>query len=267
MQDQGYFGKNSITWKVARESILNLGGARAVLMQLAHPLVAMGVSEHSSYLRDPLRRTMSTFMLGQMLTFGSTQTARRAAHAINSLHRGVRGSLPFSAGAYRKGTPYSASDPRLLLWVHATLVDTILLMYPLFIGPLSPEEQDRYYQESKRVAALLGLDAADMPATVNELRRYVDVMVHSDQLAATPQARQLARVVLFPPVPAILRPLLLLQLQLTIALLPQRVREIYGLEWGSVRQTLFHLTATGMRTVLPRLPASMRILPVTQKLM
>ncbi len=74
VQKHGYYGSASMTWKIGRESILLLGGARAVLMQLAHPLVAMGVSKHSSYLTHPFRRTEHTFLLGQMLTFGTTTT-------------------------------------------------------------------------------------------------------------------------------------------------------------------------------------------------
>ncbi|MBO0796256.1 MAG: DUF2236 domain-containing protein, partial [Ktedonobacteraceae bacterium] len=203
MQDHGYFGAESMTWQVASEAILNFGGARAVLMQLAHPLVAMGVSAHSRYMSDPLGRAESTFLLGQRLTFGSTKTAQQAAHTINRLHKHVHGTLPFQAGAYSEGTAYRARDPDLLLWVHATLIDTILIMYPMFIGPLSIEEQERYYQESKKIAHLLGLAEADMPETVGDLRRYVHEMVYSDRLAATPEARQLVQQVLFPPAPAI----------------------------------------------------------------
>ncbi len=263
MQDNGYFGRKSVTWKVAREAILNLGGGRAVLMQLAHPLVAAGVSEHSKYMSDPLGRAERTFMLGQLLTFGSMETAHKAAHTINRLHTHVHGTLPLAAGAYTPGEPYRARDPALLLWVHATLIDTALLIYPLFIGPLSQEEQEQYYQESKTLARLLGLSSSDMPATVDELRRYVDTMVYSNRLAATPQARELARTVLYPPVPDAFRPLLHLHLQITCALLPQPVREIYGLEWGSKQQRLFDLSTAGMRLLLPHLPPQWRVLPIT----
>ena len=224
--EHGYFGANSMTWKIGRESILILGGARAVLMQLAHPLVAMGVGEHSSYLTHPFRRTEHTFLLGQMLTFGTTATARRAAHTINSLHKHVHGTLPIEAGAYTTGTPYQAHDPKLLLWVHATLADTILRTYPLFVGPLTHTEQEQYYQESKTMGHLLGLTNANMPPTVDDLYDYVHDMVYSDQLAATPQGREIVRQVLYPPVSDVLRPILHLNLQVTCALLPQPVREI-----------------------------------------
>ena len=138
--------------------------------------------------------------------------------------------------------------------MHATLVDTLLLCYTHFIGPLTPAEQDAYYQESKEVAYVLGLLPEKMPGTIDDLRHYVHDMLYSDRLVATPQARQLAHQILFLPAPAILRPFMHLTLQLTCALLPQPIREIYGLEWNMSRQNIFNLTTRGMRACIPRLP-------------
>lgn len=267
MHTHGYFGPESITWKIGQESILLLGGARAVLMQLAHPLVAMGVSEHSSYMTNPFKRTEHTFLLGQMLTFGTTTTARQAARTINSLHKHVHGTLSAEAGAYSKDTPYCARDPKLLLWVHATLADTILRIYPLFVGPLTHDEQNQYYQESKTMGYLLGLTEGDMPSTVDDLYAYVQNMVYSNQLAATPQARQLVRQVLYPPIPDVLRPILHFNLYVTSALLPQPVRELYGLEWSTKRQQVFDLAAIGIRNTYPHLPDGLRVLPITRRMM
>ena len=256
----GFYGPGSVAWKVGRETAVLLGGSRAVLMQLAHPLVAMGVSAHSSYMSDPFGRAMRTFMHGEMLMFGSLEKAHQAARSINHLHKGVHGTLPIEAGAYSSGTPYDARYPELLLWVHATLVDT------LFIGPLTLSEQDEYYQQSKEVAHLLGLLPEKMPGTVGDLRAYVNDMVNSNHLAATPQARRLVQQVLFPPAPAILRPAMHLNYQLTCALLPQPVREIYGFEWDERRQHLFDLSAWGMRKVIPHLPMYLRELPITRRI-
>ena len=257
----------SITWKVAQEAIINLGGARAVLMQLAHPLVAAGVGDHSSYLSDPIGRTEHTYILGQMLTFGSTATAHKAARTINHLHTHVSGSLTTSAGAFSRGAAYKARDPELLLWVHATLIDTILLIYPMLIRPLSDEEQNQYYQESKEIARLLGLAPADMPETAADLRQYVHDMVYSNKLAATAWARQIARVVLFPPAPKVLHPFLLYNLLFTCATLPPPIREIYGLEWSKQQQIAFDLSIFGIRTIIPRLPMSLRVMPITRRMM
>jgi uncharacterized protein (DUF2236 family) len=264
--DYGFYGPGSVAWKVGRETAVLLGGARAVLMQLAHPLVALGVSEHSSYMSDPFGRAERTFMHGEWLMFGSMEKARRTAREINRLHKGVHGTLPIEAGAFHSGTLYDARYPELLLWVHATLVDTLLLCYQLFIGPLTNTEQDDYYQQSKEVAHLLGLLPEKMPRTVQDLKTYVRNMVESDQLAATPQARRLVQQVMFPPAPAILRPAMHFNYQLTCALLPEPVRRIYGFEWSERRQRVFDLSAWGMRQVLPRFPMSLRELPVTRRI-
>src|SRR5260370_7483544 len=132
-------------------------------MQLAQPLVAMGVSAHSSYMTDPFGRALRTLVLGELLTFGSLEKAQQAASTINRLHLAVHGSLPIEAGAFAKGTPYDARNPELLLLVHATLVDTMLLCYPLFIGPLTPAEQETYYQDSKQPPPPPRLSPTNMP--------------------------------------------------------------------------------------------------------
>ena len=194
-------------------------------------------------------------------------TSGTTGSPINRLHTHVHGILSVQAGTHTKGTPYKARTPELLLWVHATLIDTILYTYPLFLGPISQQEQEHYYQESKTLAGLLGLSPKDMPRTVKDLRQYVDDMVHSNTLAATPQARQLAQQVLFPPVPTPWRPLLHLNCQITCALLPQPIREIYGLEWSTTQQRAFDLSAWSMRAILPHLPMSLRVLPITRRMM
>jgi uncharacterized protein (DUF2236 family) len=265
--DFGYYGPGSVAWKVNREWAVLLGGTRAVLLQLAHPLVAAGVSNHSSYMTDPLGRAERTFTLGEKLTFGSTTLARHSARTINNLHKQVHGDLSVAAGRFARGTSYNARDPELLLWVHATLVDTLLLSYHQFVGPLTHAEEEQYYQESKAVAHLLGLHPSLMPAGIDELRQYVHNMVQSDQLALTPQAQQLAQQTLFPKGHSALRPLLQFNFLITNALLPSTVREIYGFSWNRHRQQTFELSARSLRLVVPRLPRVMRELPITRKLM
>lgn len=267
MPEKNVVGAGSITWKITSEAAITLGGSRAVLMQLAHPLVAAGVSEHSSYMTDPFGRADRTFVLGQMLTFGSAKTAHEAARTINRLHTHVFGTLPANAGAFSSGTPYRARDPELLLWVHATLIDTILLVYPLLIGPLSLDEQEKYYQESKATARLLGLSPKDMPETLHDLQHYVNNIVYSNRLAATLPARQLAHQLMYPPAPLSLRPLMHFNTFVTCSLLPQPIRDIYGLDWNATQQHTAELLFAGLRAVIPRLPLSMRVLPITRRLM
>jgi uncharacterized protein (DUF2236 family) len=206
-------------------------------------------------------------MLGQMLAFGSTRTAREAARTINRLHAHVQGKLKATAGDYAAGTAYNAYDPELLLWVHATVVDTILLLYSLFIRPLSWQEQNSYYQESKQIARLLGLPPSHTPHTIDDLRQYIYTMVYSDRLAATPQARKIARQVLFPPTSAALTPLKYFNIHVTTALLPPPIRQIYDLHWGPKQQLLFETFTAGLKPIIAHLPSTLRILPITHRLM
>lgn len=267
LHDFGYYGPGSITWKVGREWAVLLGGTRAVLMQVAHPLVALGVSNHTDYIKNPYGRAMRTFLRGEELAFGHTRLARQSARTINNQHKSVHGTLSMDAGRFPKGTTYDARDPELLLWVHATLVDTVLQCYQLFVGPLTQTEQEQYYQESKASGHLLGLLPSQMPQNVDDLKHYVYEMVHSDRLAPTLQARELAFQTLFPPAPRAFRPFMHLNLNLTSALLPQAVRDIYGLEWNKHRQRAFELSARSMRSLIPRLPTHLRELPITRRLM
>src|SRR5258707_11955495 len=126
----GLFREDSITRRVNRENILLLGGGRALLMQLAHPKVAAGVDEHSDFRTHPVRRLRRTILMTMAIVFGDRETALAAAHAVNGAHARVRGD------------DYHALDPQLLLWVHATLVDSALVTYATFVQPLTERERD-----------------------------------------------------------------------------------------------------------------------------
>lgn len=255
---EGYFGPKSMMWRVARERVLVLGGGRAVLMQLAHPLVAAGVGQHSVYASDPWARTFATLDLTQRTVFGTRSEAREAARHVNRLHAGVTGTLDVPAGAYVAGTSYQARQPDLLLWVFATLVDTARCMYPLVVGPLPEADWETYYQEAKRSVRLLGLPEKHIPPTLADLQAYVAEMLDSDALAATPDAHAVARAVLRMPVPLVLRPAFALGGEATIGWLPECLREIYGLAWDKRRQRLLDAGTAGLRRLLPAVPAALR---------
>lgn len=257
----GFFGPTSITWSRAGEAALLLGGGRAVLMQLAHPLVAAGVGQHSGYAKDPWRRTAETTRLMLLLTFGARSQARAAARQINRLHVGVSGALAHDAGDFHAGAGYHARDPELLLWVYATLIDTTRLMTRLLLRPLSPAQEEQYYQESKRIVALLGLPVSRMPDTLANFDAYMEAMLTGPHLAWTPEAEQVARIVMRMPAPFVLRPALLAAEQITIGLLPPRVRDLYGLRWDRYRQAALDLTFASLRLALMAVPAPLRQMP------
>src|SRR5438034_10707595 len=125
--DQGFFGPESVSWRVHRETTVLFGGARALLMQAAHPLVIAGARETGFYERNPWKRLQRTLQLTYTLTFGSYAEAKVAADRINDVHRRVHGVDPIT------GRHYDALDPELLLWVHACLVDSALLFERLTV--------------------------------------------------------------------------------------------------------------------------------------
>ena len=155
-RDSGLFGPGSIVWRVNREGSLLIGGGAAAILQVAHPLVAAGVGEHSRYREDPWGRLQRTLDLTTKIVFGSTRTATKASRAIQMAHKRVNGELPWDAGRFPKGTPYDANDPELQMWVHATLVATSLTVYTRWVGPLSVADQRRYYEEHNDLKRQLG---------------------------------------------------------------------------------------------------------------
>jgi uncharacterized protein (DUF2236 family) len=256
-----------VTWRIAREYALLLGAGRAVLMQLAHPLVAAGVIQHSSFLRDPLGRSYRTVEFTQLLAFGSRAEAHAIARHVNRLHQRVLGVLGEPAGQYSAEAAYRAQDHALLLWVYATLVDSALALYPLLVGPLSRAEQRQYYEETKRTVVLLGLPREILPATLEDFDSYVRAMLAGPELAVTPAARALSRQLLYLPAPALVSLAQPLGEQLTIGFLPPRLRALYGYSWGPKRQRVFTLATTAIRLLLPLAPPRVRYTPWARRAM
>ena len=157
------FGPGSVTWRVNREAVLLLGGGRALLLQVAHPLVAAGVAAHSEFRAHPLRRLWRTLDLMLTLAFADGATALGAVRTIEGVHARVHGVLEEPSGPFPRGTRYDANDPALLLWVYATLVDTALVVYERFVEPLAVDGRAAYYDGSKIGGRLLGIPEAMMP--------------------------------------------------------------------------------------------------------
>ncbi|HEV7886668.1 MAG TPA: oxygenase MpaB family protein [Acidimicrobiales bacterium] len=243
----GLFAPDSVVRRVNRESVLLLGGGRALLMQLAHPKVAQGVAEHSDFQSNPFARLQRTLEATYTIVFGSAEAAERTAAVVQSVHTRVRGD------------GYEANDPALLLWVHATLVDTAMRVYRRFVQPLSDDDAEAYYRDSRLVAAVLGCPLSAQPETLEEFRSYVRGMVGS--LEVGDQAKALAREVLHPRAPWIAGPAFELGRQLTVGLLPRPLREGYGLGWDGPRQAALLAAGASSRLVLPRLPAFARRAP------
>ncbi len=246
------YGPGSVLWLVNKEVVILLSGGRALLLQLAHPGIAAGVDEHSDFRRHPVRRLWRTLDRMLRLAFADPADLRRAARQINQAHQGI------------KGPGYRAGDPALLLWVQATLIHSGLQAYERWFRPLTPAEREAYYREWKRMGAFLGLPETAQPQTYDDFAAYWSSMVDGDELRVDERARELAAAVLRPPL-RLLPDLTWMPLVIiTAGLLPERLREAYGLPWRRREQRAFRVLEAAIRTSR-NLPAPLREMPIARR--
>jgi uncharacterized protein (DUF2236 family) len=249
--------------KINREAVVLLGWGRAILLQFSHPLVAAGVKDFSHFdknVESYVRRVRRT--VGGMLdiTFGTEAAAREAIRRINAVHEQVRGQLKQDVGVFRAGTSYAATDPALLLWVHATLVDSMLVAYEALVGSLTPAERDRYCEEAAVTSEAFGIPAGQTPRSAPELRAYLDRMYASGQIAVGPDAKALAASLFSPPLgPAVA--LFRVTKLVTVGFLPPAIRAGYGFTWDARRERACRALMKVIRQVRRLLPARLREWP------
>ena len=263
---QGYFTDDSMLRRVVSERVLVLAGARTLLMQAAHPLAFAGLMAHTKGLDDPYERLARTAQVMNLIGFGTREEADRATRRVRAMHRRVRGALAEPAGRFPAGTPYAADAPELLLWILATLADSALTVYPRYVRALDRDERDALWRDYKVVGRLFGLADAELPETIEDFDAYMRGMLEGDDLHVTPDARELAvEIVMRPPVPVTLKPVLELVNQITIGLLPAKVRREFGFSWDPARHLAFVGGAEYVkRVVVPLLPERLRVIPVAR---
>jgi uncharacterized protein (DUF2236 family) len=262
------FVAGGMAWKIHRERVLLAGWGRAILLQIAHPKVARGVAEHSGFTTERwgrLRRLHRTLAAMLTLTFGSEEEAAIVAARINGIHDRVQGRLDTGAGGMARGEPYSAHDPELLTWVHATLIDSFLLTYRLFVGPVTGAEADRYCLEASGIEPALGIPPGRLPRSEDRLREYVDGMLAGGSIEVTDTARRLSREIIRPPAPALVRPALGLAALPAVGLLPPAIRTAYGLPWDGRREGALRVMIATTRALLPLTPPALRCWAVARR--
>ncbi len=245
----GLFEDHSITRRVNRENILLLGGGRALLMQLAHPMVAAGVDEHSDFRAHPIRRLRRTIRMTMAIVFGDRDTALAAARGVNQAHAKVQ------------GPGYRALDPDLLLWVYATLADTALVTYEAFVQRLLPREREEFHQEFKLLGELLGIPSDRFPSTVSDFDAYLEQMVSEGPVRVDARARELAEQIMRPRVRLLPGPVMIPLNVVTTGLLTPALREQYGLPWGPGQQRTYRLALKVLPRVIALTPPLLRVWP------
>lgn len=228
----GLFGPDSMFWKLSAPLAPGgMGAGRALLLQTAHPWVTAGIDEHSIVRYDPMERFRRTFSNIFTMIYGSMPQVLTSASLVHKSHNEIKGKIPYPAGAFHQDSEYRANEINAMIWVHATLWETLVTMYEELEEPLTQAEKDRFYEETKLFAMLFGIPESALPRNWNEFMAYNQSMWYSPQLTVTDNARKLkddlftARSVwlIFP---------LWIQEVVTAANLPAPIREGYGMEYG-----------------------------------
>jgi len=266
---EGFFGPDSMVRRLHRERLVLFSGVRALLMQACDPLAVVGFQRHSVIFDDPQARLLRTDERMSRIYFGSAEEAEETGRIVQAMHRRVRGKTPARYGPIAKGTPYAASDPKLGLWVLATLADSALVYYERIFGGLAPAERERYWSEYRRVGELLGLPPDSMPATHPELEEYIAGRLGDGSLWISDERRELAvQMILEPPYSGWLRAAVLPVTEtvrlISTGLLPREIRDLFGFSWDPAREALLRSTLLQMRVGARFWPDAVRLHPAAR---
>jgi uncharacterized protein (DUF2236 family) len=246
-----------VSRRVNAERVMLLAWPRAILLQIAHPLVAAGVAEHSTFADGgftAVHRLWQTVQAMLALTFGDKDEQAEAIDGILAIHYRVRGTLRETVGPFPAGTPYSAEMPELVLWVHVTLLDSMVRAHDALLDPLLAEERDRYCAESAWVAVALGARSEEVPTTWGAAQACLQQTLDSGVLAVGSDGRAIGHAVLSPPLGPLAVPLTAVVAFVTRAWLPEPVRRAYGLPWSERDARRLPRVLTAIRRVRRALP-------------
>jgi uncharacterized protein (DUF2236 family) len=253
--DPGLTGPGSVMWRICRERVVTLGGPSALLLQLAHPLVAAGVAEHSSVQDDPVKRLKYTLQMLLVTTFGDARQVGEMTRRLADIHRDVSGSLQQDVGEWHRGTHYSATSPELCLWVYATIIEITLNSYSTFVRPLDRNERAEVYRESEKFGQLCGVGKDIRPASYQDFQDYYARTL--SRLTVGGQARSVARMILRARLRGI--PISPWSYLFAAGLLPAPLRTQYGLRCPAAQRALWWLFTHAIHVAMCRLaPARIR---------
>ncbi len=254
--DPGYFGNNSMMWKVNKEITVLFGGARALLMHAAHPLIAAGARQTSFYQRDPWKRLIRTLSLQNSVTFGTKEEADDSALRINKLHEVIKGKDSVT------GKIYDALDQEQLLWVHACLQLSSIYFYEKTVQKLTIQEKNQYHKENMLSAELVKIDIDNMPKTHEELKNWViDKSKEGEYLLHTDVAQDVFEIIGGGPVPAHIKPIWPFISFTAYNTLPSEFKKIYGIKETKLKSLLVNFNLTLLKITRPFLPPFFRLIP------
>lgn len=253
--DPGYFGPQSMMWKVNREITVLFGGARALLMHAAHPLIAAGARQTSFYQRDPWKRLIRTLSLQNSVTFGNKQEADESAHRINKLHEVINGEDDVTGGYY------DALDHEQLLWVHACLQISSIYFYEMTVKKLTEQEKNQYHLENMKAAELVLINKDKMPKTHDGLKNWVIEKSQEDgYLVSTDVAEDVKIIIGGGPVPMHIKPIWPFIAFTAFNTLPREFKEIYGISDSKLKNLILGINLKLLKYTRPFLPPFFRLI-------
>lgn len=265
----GFFAPDSVVRKLHRERLVLFSGVRALLMQACDPLAVVGFQRHSIIFDDPQTRLLRTDEWMSRIYFGTVGDAEKAGQAVRGMHARVKGRTPADYGPIPKGTPYAASDPKLGLWVLASLADSAVVYYERIFGGLAGADRERYWSEYRQVGELLGLPPDSMPATFTELQDYVGGRLGDSSLWISDDRREQAeRMILEPPYSGWMRAAFLPVTEtvrlISVGLLPPEIRRLFGFSWDPGREALLRSALVQLRVGTRFWPDTVRLHPAAR---
>ena len=253
--DPGYFGPNSMMWKVNKEITVLFGGARALLMHAAQPLIAAGARQTSFYQRDPWKRLIRTLSLQNSVTFGTKEEADESANRINKLHEVIKGKDEITGGTY------DALNQEQLLWVHACLQISSIYFYEKTVKKLTNEEKDQYHLENTVAAELVLMDKNLMPKTHDELKQWVINKSREEKyILLTDVAEDVKDIIAGGPVPVHIKPIWPFISFTAFNTLPKEFKDIYGIKETKTKEFLVNFNLTLLKIMRPFLPPFFRLI-------
>ena len=254
--DPGYFGPNSMMWKVNKEITVLFGGARALLMHAAHPLIAAGARQTSFYQRDPWKRLIRTLSLQNSVTFGTIEEANDSATRINRLHEVIKGKDEVTGGYY------DALDHEQLLWVHACLQISSIYFYEKTVRKLTDDEKNQYHDENMVSAKLVLIDIDKTPKTHEELKRWVmEKSRDKNYLRLTDVAKDVQDIISGGPVPKHIKPIWPFISFTAFNTLPDEFKKLYGVKSSKFKSLLLGFNLNLLKFTRPLLPPFFRLIP------
>tara|TARA_X000000368_G_C23012342_1_gene704087 strand:+ start:646 stop:1488 length:843 start_codon:yes stop_codon:yes gene_type:complete len=253
--DPGYFGPNSIMWKVNKEITVLFGGARALLMHAAHPLIAAGARQTSFYQRDPWKRLIRTLSLQNSVTFGTKEEADESALRINKLHEVIKGEDEIT------GKIYDALDNEQLLWVHACLQLSSIYFYEKTVKKLSEQEKNQYHVENMLAAEMVLIDKSYIPKTHDDLKKWViKKSKEKDYLLITDVALDVKNIIKGGPVPKHIKPIWPFIAFTAFNTLPKEFKAIYGVKETKIKNFIVYFNLSLLKITRPFLPPFFRLI-------